>query len=122
MGALRKARSHPRVHAYEHDGEARVAAPIHARWYSQRGILELNERLRSPPVALKFKAMARELPAIRRGRLTAEALALTRELMTELYRRTERLVDAHLRNYPLPELDSELFASPVGRRASERYL
>ncbi|HEV8360275.1 MAG TPA: hypothetical protein VGR28_07475 [Candidatus Thermoplasmatota archaeon] len=112
----------PRRHHYVVDGEPRVAEPIHPRWYTPRGILELNERLRAPPVELRFKAMARELPPMARRRLTPEILGVTRALMEHLYVRTRPLLDAHLRNYPMPELDPDLFASPPGRRASEAYL
>lgn len=118
MAAARR----PRRHVYLHDGERRVAEPIHPRWYTERGILELNERLRAPPVELRFKAVARELPPRARARLTPEVLRLSRELMAGLYAKTARLLERHLRNYPLPELDPELFASPAGRAASERYL
>jgi hypothetical protein len=112
----------PRRHAYYHDGDLLVAEPIHPRWYTQRGILELNARLRSPPVALRFKAIARELPPAARGRLTAETLGLARALMAELYVKTSPLLERHLRNYPMPEFDPDLFSSPTGRAASERYL
>jgi hypothetical protein len=111
-----------RRHSYFYDGEPRVAGPIHPRWYTSRGVLELNEKLRAPPVALRFKRMAREMAPVARARLTTEVLRLTRGLMGELYLRTRPLLDAHLHNYPLPELDPELFSGPRGRQASEEYL
>ena len=109
-------------HAYVWDGERRFAPPIHRRWYGESGIAELNERLRAPPVALRFRAMAADLPPNRRSRLSPASVALTREVMTLLFARAEPLVARHLRNYPLPEFDPERFASPLGRAASERYL
>jgi len=112
----------PRAHVYFWDGERRVAPPIHRRWYTERGIRELNERLRAPPVALRFRAMAADLSPRRRGALTLEAVALAREVMAALFARAEPLVARHLRNYPLPEFDPDRFASPLGRAASERYL
>lgn len=112
----------PRRHAYHFDGDERTAEPIHPRWYTQRGILELNERLRAPPVELRFKTMARELRPAARARLAPEALRVGRELMVELYLKTRALIERHLLNYPIPEFDPDLFASPEGRAASERYL
>lgn len=112
----------PRRHLYYSDGEAKVAEPIHQRWYGARGVLELNAKLRAPPVALRFKAMSRELPPAARARLTPAVLTLTREVMERLYFRTAALLERHLQNYPLPEFDPDLFASPQGRAASERYL
>lgn len=120
---VRKAKdARPRRHAYFSDGEAKLAEPIHAHWYSERGVLTLNEKLRAPPVALRFKAMARELPPARRAGLTPAVLQLTREVMVDLYLRTRVHLERHLLNYPLPEFDPDLFASPQGRAASERYL
>lgn len=112
----------PRRHTYFHDGEARVAEPIHPRWYTPRGILELNGKLRAPTVELRLKAIARELAPAVRPRLTPSVLRITRELMGELYRKTSKLLDRHLLNYPMPEFDPDLFASPQGRAASEHYL
>lgn len=112
----------PRRHAYQHDGETRIVGPIHPRWYTARGVLQLNEKLRAPPVELRLKAIRRGIPALWRGRLTPELIRLTRGLMTDLYGRTRPLVDKHLLNYPMPEIDPELFASPTGRKASEQYL
>jgi hypothetical protein len=112
----------PPRHPYHFDGEARVAEPLHARWYTARGILHLNERLRAPPVELRIKAMAKELPPAARARLTPEVLRLTRDLMVALYLKTSPLLEKHLQRYPLPEFDPDLFGSPEGRAASERYL
>ena len=116
--APRRGRRHP----YLQDGEVKVAEPIHARWTTPRGTLELNERLRSPPVDLRFRAIAKELPSAAQKRLTPESVRLTQEVMRDLFRKAGRLAERHLLNYPLPELDPDLFASPVGRAASERYL
>lgn len=111
-----------RRHAYSVDGERRVAEPIHERWFSERGIRELNERLRAPPITLRFQAIARDLAPGVRADLAPIVVRLTREVMTGLIRRTAPMVERHLRNYPLPEFDPERFASPTGRAASERYL
>ncbi len=108
--------------AYFVDGERRVAAPISAYWFTRRGIVELNEKLRAPPVSLRVRVLSRELTAAQRARFTAEAVRLTREVMAALFRRTRPMIERHMMNYPLPELDPERFASPTGRAASERYL
>ncbi|TLZ58897.1 MAG: hypothetical protein E6K16_07910, partial [Methanobacteriota archaeon] len=109
-------------HAFYRDGDRRSAAPIHPRWYSKAGIAELNEKLRAPPVALRLRAIARELPPRSRPRLPPEVVRLAREVMAATYARAEPLATRHLRDYPLPETDPERFASPLGRAASERYL
>ncbi len=111
-----------RGHTYAWDGDRRQVRPIHPRWYTNRGVRDLNERLRAPPIALRFRAMAADLPPRQRARLTMEAVDLAREVMAALFARAEPLVVRHLRNYPLPEFDPERFASPLGRVASERYL
>ena len=111
-----------RRHAFYRDGDRRSAAPIHPRWYSKAGIAELNEKLRAPPVALRLRAIARELPPRSRPRLPSEVVRLAREVMAATYARAEPLATRHLRDYPLPETDPERFASPLGRAASERYL
>src|SRR5437867_7617374 len=104
------------------DGERRVAALIHAYWFTPRGIQELNEKLRAPPVSLRIREIARELTSEQRSRLTLETVRLAREVMEGLFRRTRPSIERHMMNYPLPEIDPELFASPTGRAASERYL
>jgi hypothetical protein len=112
----------PRRHSYFWDGDRRLANPIHARWYSRSGVAELNEKLRAPPVALRLRAISRELPAPYRPRLPLELVRLARDVMGASYARAEALATRHLRDYPLPETDPERFASPLGRAASERYL
>ncbi len=109
-------------HAFSWDGQRRFADPIHPRWYTASGVKELNDRLRAPPIALRFRAIARELPPRVRPRTTVEAVRLAREVMAATYARAEPLAARHLRDYPLPEIDPERFSSPVGRAASERYL
>ena len=111
-----------RGHVYHVDGERKVAAPIHAHWYTERGIRELNERLRAPPVTLRFQGIARDLAPAARSSFTPAFVALTREVMAAMIRKTAPLIAGHLRNYPFPEFDSDRFASPTGRAASERYL
>ena len=111
-----------RRHTYFMDGERKVAEPIHPHWYTARGVLELNERLRAPPVSLHFRSMAKHLPASARRRLTSEVLRLAREVMLELFDHTRPHVLRHLRRYPIPEFDPDLYSSPGGRAASERYL
>jgi hypothetical protein len=111
-----------RRHVFYHDGDRRIAEPIHPHWYTRGGIQELNERLRAPPVSLRFRAIAREVPPAARSRVAPEALRLTREVMAALFRKTKPLAERHLLDYPLPEIDPDRFASPVGRAASERYL
>ncbi len=110
------------AHEFWWDGNRRVAAALHPRWYTEAGVIELNERLRSPNVALKFRAIARALPAARRARVAPEVIRLVREVMTSLYVATKPLIERHLLNYPIPELDPDAFASPTGRAANERYL
>lgn len=112
----------PRRHVYFWDGERRVAEPLDPRWYTRAGEAELNERLRAPPVALRLRALAKKLPPGSRPRLPAAVLSLSREVMSALYARAEPLATRHLRDFPLPEIDPERFASPPGRAASERYL
>ncbi len=107
---------------YAFDGERRVAPPIHRYWYSERGIRELNERLRAPTVTLRVQGIGGELPPGIRARFTPEVVRLAREVMSALVRKTGPLVSRHLRNYPLPEFDPDRFAGPTGRAASERYL
>jgi hypothetical protein len=107
---------------YYWDGDRRIAEPIHPRWYTAAGIAELNEKMRAPPVALRLRAIARNLPVPARRRLPLEVVHLTREVMSATYARAEALAARHLRDYPLPETDPERFASPLGRGASERYL
>lgn len=116
------AMSPPHGRAYFVDGERRVAAPIHAHWFTGRGILELNEKLRAPPVTLRIREISRELTAAQRALLTAQTVRLAREVMAALFRETRPMIERHMLNYPLPELDPERFASPTGRAASERYL
>jgi hypothetical protein len=111
-----------RRNTYYRDGDRHVAAPIHPRWYSRAGVSELNEKLRAPPVALRLRAISKELPPKSRPRLPAEVVRLVREVMAATYARAEPLATRHLRDYPLPETDPERFASPLGRAASERYL
>ena len=111
-----------RRHSYSWDGVRRVAEPIHPRWYTTTGVAELNEKLRAPPVALRLRAIAKELPPKARPRLTSAVVPLVREVMAATYARAEPLATRHLRDYPLPETDPERFASPLGRAASERYL
>jgi len=115
--AVRRART-----LYFLDAERRVADPIHPRWYTAAGIEQLNEDLRAPPVDLRIRRIRRVLPPSSRPELTAAMVRLAREVMAELFRRTEPLVTHHLENYPIPEFDAELFADPTGRAASERYL
>jgi len=114
--------SPPPGHAYFVDGERRVAPPILPYWYTARGIEELNDTMRAPPVVLRVKEIERNLTAAQRARLTTETVRLTREVMGALFRETRPLIERHLLDYPLPEIDPELFASPRGRAASERYL
>jgi len=104
------------------DGDRKVAPPIHAHWYTRSGILDLNEKLRSPPVGLRLRAIGKEVPPATRNRLTSEAVRLTREVTASLFQKLKPLALQHLLNYPLPEFDPDRFASPVGREASERYL
>jgi len=111
-----------RRHVYYRDGDRKVAEPIHPRWYARAGEAELNERLRAPPVALRLRAIARELPPPVRPRLPVEVVRMARAVMAALYSRAEPLATRHLRDYPLPEIDPESFANPLGRAASERYL
>ena len=111
-----------RRHVYYLDGDQKVVEPMHPHWYAAQGILELNERLRSPPVALRFRTLAKRTPPAARGRLAPIGLRLAREVMGSLFRKLEHLAARHLYNYPLPEFDPDRFASPVGRAASERYL
>ena len=111
-----------RGHAYFWDGERRQVAPIHPRWYTERGVGELNEGLRAPPVTLRFRAIAKELPPAARARLSVVTVRFARAVMAILFAKAEPLATRHLRNYPLPEIDPERFASPLGRAASERYL
>lgn len=112
----------PSGHAYFVDGERRVAAPIHAFWFTPRGVLELNEKLRAPPVALRIREILKDVSPAQRSQLTPETVRLAREVMAALFERTRSFVERHMMNYPLPELDPELFASPTGRASSERYL
>src|SRR2546428_9849643 len=111
-----------RRHSYSGDGVRGVAEPIHPRWYTTTGVAELNEKLRAPPVALRLRAIAKELPPAARARLPLEVVRLAREVMAATYARAEPLATRHLKDYPLPETDPERFASPIGRVASERYL
>ncbi|HKZ63546.1 MAG TPA: hypothetical protein VJ400_03785 [Thermoplasmata archaeon] len=111
-----------RSQTYYEDGDPRTVGPIHPYWHTQRGIQDLNERLRAPPVVLRLRAIAKDVPPKGRARLAPEALRLTRDVMSELFRKTRTLAERHLLNYPLPEFDPDRFASPVGRAASERYL
>src|SRR3989442_90503 len=113
---------HPRRHTYYWDGDRRPANPIDPRWYSKAGVAELNQKLRAPPVALRLRAIAKELPSRVRPRVPVEVVRLAREVMAATYGRAEPLATRHLLDYPLPETDPERFASPVGRVASERYL
>jgi hypothetical protein len=107
---------------YSWDGDRRFADPIHPRWYTRAGEAELNEKLRAPPVALRLRTIARELPPKARPQLSSAIVRLAREVMAATYARAEPLATRHLRDYPLPETDPERFASPLGRAASERYL
>jgi len=107
---------------YYWDGHPRIAGPIHSRWYTPAGEAELGEKLRAPPIALRLRAIAREVPPRFRRRLAFEVVRLAREVMAATYARAEPLAARHLRDYPLPETDPERFASPLGRAASERYL
>src|SRR2546427_9277566 len=111
-----------RRHSYSWDGVRRVAEPIHPRWYTTAGVADLNERLRAPPIALRLRAIAREVPPRFRRRLAFEVVRLARDVMAATYARAEPLATRHLRDYPLPETDPERFASPLGRASSERYL
>ena len=111
-----------RRQAYSWDGDRRVVDPIHARWYTRTGERELNEKLRAPPVALRLRTIAREIPPKARPQLSAAVVRLAREVMAATYARAEALATRHLRDYPLPETDPGRFASPLGRAASERYL
>src|SRR3989304_2604753 len=77
---------------------------------------------RAPPWFLRVREMEKEPRAARRARLTTESVRLTREVMGALFRETRPLIERHLLDYPLPEIDPELFASPRGGGASERYL
>ncbi|HEV8594753.1 MAG TPA: hypothetical protein VGR51_04400 [Thermoplasmata archaeon] len=116
------ARATSRRHAYFEDGDRRVAEPIHPYWYTSRGIHELNEKLRAPPTSLRVRGIGREVPPAARAKVGPEALRLTREVMAALFHRTKALAERHLLDYPLPEIDPDRFASPIGRAASERYL
>jgi hypothetical protein len=107
---------------YQLDDVRKVADPVHPRWFTASGVAELNDRLRSPEVALALRGIARAVPASRRRRLPDALLRLTREVLLALYDETASQFEAHLRNYPLPEIDPEMFRSPTGRAASERYL
>src|SRR5947209_18469973 len=109
-----------RRHAYSWDGVRRVAEPIHPRWYTTAGVGELNANVRAPPVALRLRAIAKELPPRARPRFSSEVVRLVRDVMAATYARAEPLATRHLRDYPLPETDPERFASPLGRAASER--
>lgn len=115
-------RAHPRRHVYYEDGTRRIVEPIHPFWYTRAGIDDLNERLRAPPMSLRLRGIAREVPPSARSLLQGESLRLTREVMAQLFRKTKPLAERHLLQYPLPEIDPDRFASPVGRAASERYL
>ena len=116
------ARPAARRHVYYLDGDRKAVDPMHPSWYTAQGIAELNETLRSPPVALRSRAMAKGTPPNARSRIGPSALRLAREVMGSLFRKMKPLAERHLFNYPLPELDPDRFASPVGRAASERYL
>src|SRR2546422_3183865 len=111
-----------RRHSYSWDGVRRVAEPIHPRWYTTAGVAEVNEKLRAPPVALRLRAIAKELPPKTRPGFSGAVVRLARDVMAATYARAEPLATRHLRDYPLPETDPERFASPLGRAASERYL
>lgn len=57
----------PRRHTFFFDGLRRVVEPTHPRRNSERGIVELNERLRASQVVLRFRSMAKAVaPAARR--------------------------------------------------------
>jgi hypothetical protein len=112
----------PRRHVYLWDGDRRVAEPLHPRWYTKAGETELNERLRAPPIVLRMRAIARQLQPRARPGLPGAVLRLTRDVMASLFARAEPLANRHLRDFPLPEIDPDRFASPPGRAASERYL
>src|SRR5207247_10680256 len=109
-----------RGHLYFMDGDRKVAPPIHAHWYTRSGILDLNEKLRSPPVGLRLRAIGKEVPPATRNRLTSEAVRLTREVTASLFQKLKPLALQHLLNYPLPDFDPARFASPVAaKRASD---
>src|SRR5437879_9063809 len=99
-----------RRHAYSWDGVRRVADPIQPRWYTTAGVAELNEKLRAPPVALRLRSIAKDLPPKARPRLASAIVRLVREVMAATYARAEPLATRHLRDYPLPEADPERFA------------
>jgi len=112
----------PARHTYHVDGQVKVAEAIHPRWYTALGIAELNDRLRSPEVALRLRTLAKGVRPRDRRRLQAELLRLTREVTLDLYDATAVHLAPQLLKYPLPEIDPEQFRSPTGRAASERYL
>ena len=78
--------------------------------------------MRAPPVVLRLKEIERDLTSTQRASLTVETVRLAREVMAALFEETRPLIERHLLNYPLPEIDPELFGSPRGRAASEGYL
>src|SRR5207249_11092859 len=94
-----------RRHAYYRDGDRHSAPPIHPRWYTKAGVAELNEKLRAPPVALRLRAIAKELPPKSRPRLPSEVVRLARDVMAATYARAEPLATRHPPAYPLPETD-----------------
>ena len=62
-----------RRQAYAWDGDRRAADPIHPRWYTRAGEADLNEKLLAPPVALRLRTIARELPPRARPRPSCAA-------------------------------------------------
>ena len=76
-----------RRQAYAWDGDRRAAHPIHPRWYSRAGEADLNEKLLAPPVALRLRAIAKELPTKARPRFSSAVVRLVRDVMAATYAR-----------------------------------
>src|SRR3989441_10527371 len=103
-----------RRHSYSWDGVRRVAEPIHPRWYTTTGVAELNEKLRAPPVALRLRAIAKELPPKARPRLTSAGVPLVREGMAATDARAAPPPTPPPRHYPRPGTDPRRVPSPPG--------
>src|SRR2546426_6628158 len=67
----------PRAATYFRDGDRKGAEPIHRRWYTDRGIRELNERLYAPPTLLRFRPIARSHPSSARPPLALASGRIT---------------------------------------------
>lgn len=79
-----------------------MAAPIHTYWFTKRGVLELNEKLRGPPATQRIREISRDLTGAQRTVLTNKRSDSGARSWPPCFRRTRPMVERHLLNYPLP--------------------